>query len=72
MHKGLIEPTCDAQMAKGNPWKLITSGFYVHSVNYALFSAMYIKILSSDTEMTTKWKNWKTPNAHEENTDLIS
>jgi hypothetical protein len=47
MHKRLREPACDSQSAKGKPQKLITSGFSEHSANYAVFSAMYIKILSS-------------------------
>jgi hypothetical protein len=33
-HKQLMKPACDVQMAKGNPWKLIISGFSEHSVNY--------------------------------------
>jgi hypothetical protein len=37
-----------------------------------VFSAMYIKILSSNIKMTTKWKHLKTISAHAESTDLIS
>jgi hypothetical protein len=56
VHKQLSEPTCDAQTAKGNPQKLITSGFSEYSANYAVFSAMYIKSLSSNITITTKLK----------------
>jgi hypothetical protein len=48
------EAACDAQTAKGKPWKQITSGFSELSANYAVFSAMYIKILSLNIKMTTK------------------
>jgi hypothetical protein len=41
-------------MAKGKPREQITSGFSEFSANYAVFSAMYIKILSSKIKMTTK------------------
>jgi hypothetical protein len=51
MHKRLREPACDAQTAKGNPRKLITSGFGEHFANYAVFSAMYIKMLSSSIKL---------------------
>jgi hypothetical protein len=47
MRKRLREPAYDAQTAKGKPQKLITSGFREPSANYAVFRAMYIKILSS-------------------------
>jgi hypothetical protein len=47
MLKWLSEPACDAQTVKGKPQKLITSSISEHSANYAVFNAMYIKILSS-------------------------
>jgi hypothetical protein len=50
MSKRLRKPACDAQTAKGKPWKQITSGYSESSANYAMFSAMYIKILSSKYE----------------------
>jgi hypothetical protein len=56
MHKQLRKPACDAQTAKGNPQKLITSSLSEHSAYYALFSAMYINILSSIIKITTKLK----------------
>jgi hypothetical protein len=51
MHKRLREPAFDAQTVKG---KLITSGFSEHSENYAVFGAIYIKIISSNIKITTK------------------
>jgi hypothetical protein len=42
-----MEAACDAQTAKGKPRKQIASGFSEPFANYAVFSAMYIKILSS-------------------------
>jgi hypothetical protein len=69
-HKRLMKPACDAQMAKGNSRKLITSG--EHSANYVAFSAMYIKILYSNIKITTKLKKLKTVSAHAESTDVIS
>jgi hypothetical protein len=48
------EAACDAQTAKGKPQKQITSGFCELSANYAMFSAMYNKILSLNIKMTTK------------------
>jgi hypothetical protein len=45
MHNRKMEPACDAQMAKENLRKLTTSDFSEHSANYAVFSAIYIKIL---------------------------
>jgi hypothetical protein len=48
MHKWLKELACDAQAAKGNGWKLISSGFSEHSANYEMFCAMYNKVLSSN------------------------
>jgi hypothetical protein len=71
MHKWLHESTCDAQTAKGNPQKLITSGFNEHSANYAVFSTMYIKILSSKIKITTKRKNLITVSAYTKSTDFI-
>ncbi len=53
-HKRQREPACDAQAAKGNPRKLITSGFSERSANYEMFCAMYIKILSSNIKITTR------------------
>jgi hypothetical protein len=72
MRKRLRKPACDAQTAKGKPRKQITSGFGELSENYAVFSAMYIKNLSSNIKMTTNRKNLKTISAHTESTDLIS
>jgi hypothetical protein len=46
MRKRLRKPACDARMAKGKPRKQLTSGFSELSANYAVFSTMYIKILS--------------------------
>jgi hypothetical protein len=46
MRKQLKKPACDAQTAKGKPRKQITSGSSEPSENYAVFSVMYIKILS--------------------------
>jgi hypothetical protein len=43
MHKRLRKPACDAQTAKGNPGKLITSSFSEHPENYAVFGAMSFK-----------------------------
>jgi hypothetical protein len=37
-----------------------------------VFSAMYIKILSSNIKITTRWKNLKTISVHAESTDLKS
>jgi hypothetical protein len=54
MHKQLREPACDAQTAKGNLQKLITSSFSEHSANYAVFSVVYIKILSSNIKITAE------------------
>jgi hypothetical protein len=51
---GEREAVCDAQTAKGKPRKQITSGFSELSANYAVFSAMYIKILSLNIKITTK------------------
>jgi hypothetical protein len=42
-----MEAACDAQTAKGKLQKQITSGFCEPFANYPVFSAMYIKILSS-------------------------
>jgi hypothetical protein len=42
-----MEAACDAQTAKGQPRKQIRSGFSEPFANYAVFSAMYIEILSS-------------------------
>jgi hypothetical protein len=39
--------------------------------SYAVFSAVYIKILSSNIKITTKLTNLKTISAHAESTDLI-
>ncbi len=72
MRKRLRKPACDARTAKGKPRKQITSGFSELSANYAVFSAMYIKILSSNIKINTKWKILKTISAHAESTDLIS
>jgi hypothetical protein len=44
---GQREAACDAQMATGKPRKKVTSGFREPFANYAVFSMMYIKILSS-------------------------
>jgi hypothetical protein len=41
-----MDATCDAEAAKGKPWKKITSGFSEPFANYALFRTMYIQILS--------------------------
>jgi hypothetical protein len=41
-------------MAKRKPRRQITCGFSEFSANYAVFSAMYIKILSSNIKITTK------------------
>jgi hypothetical protein len=49
-----MEAVSDAQTAKVNPRKQITSGFSELSANYAVFSAMCIKILSLNIKMTTK------------------
>jgi hypothetical protein len=54
MRKRLRKPAYDARTAKGKPRKQITSGFSELSANYAVFSAMYIKILSSNIKITTK------------------
>jgi hypothetical protein len=54
MRKRLRKPACDARTAKGKPRKQITSGFSELSANYAVFSAMCIKILSSNIKITTK------------------
>ncbi len=54
MRKWLRKPACDARTAKGKPRKQITSGFSELSANYAVFNAMYIKILSSNIKITTK------------------
>jgi hypothetical protein len=43
----LREAVCDAQTAKGKLQKQITSGFSEPFANYAVVSAVYIKILSS-------------------------
>jgi hypothetical protein len=56
MRKRLRKPACDARTAEGKPRKQITSGCSELSANYALFSAMYIKILSSNIKMTNKRK----------------
>jgi hypothetical protein len=52
MRKRLRKPACDAPTAKGKPRKQITSGFSELSANYAVFSAMYIKIVSSNIKIT--------------------
>jgi hypothetical protein len=54
MLKQLRKPTCYEQTAKGKPRKQITSGFSELSANYAVISAMYIKILYSNIKITTK------------------
>jgi hypothetical protein len=54
MRKRLRKPACDARTAKGKPWKQITSGFSELSASYAVFSAIYAKILSSNIKITTK------------------
>jgi hypothetical protein len=54
MRKRLRKPACDAQTAKGKQRKQITGGFSELSANYAVFSAMYIKILSSNIKITTQ------------------
>jgi hypothetical protein len=54
MRKRLRKPACNARTAKGKPRKQITSGFSELFANYAVFSAMYIKILSSNIKITTK------------------
>jgi hypothetical protein len=42
-----MEADCDAQTAKGQPWKQISSGFGEPFANYAVFSGKHIEILSS-------------------------
>jgi hypothetical protein len=54
MRKRQRKPACHAQTTKGKPRKQITSSFSEFSANYAVFSAMYIKILSSNIKITTK------------------
>jgi hypothetical protein len=54
MRKWLRKPAFDARTAKGKPKKQIPSGFSELSANYAVFSAMYIKILSSNIKIITK------------------
>jgi hypothetical protein len=54
MCKQLRKPACDARTAIGKPRKQIISGFSELSANYAVFSAIYIKILSSNIKITTK------------------
>ncbi len=54
MGKQLRKPACDARTAKGKPRKQITIGFSELSANYAVFSAMYIKILSSNIKISTR------------------
>jgi hypothetical protein len=54
MRKRLRKPACDARAAKEKLRKQITSGFSELSANYAVFSAMYIKIVSSNIKITTK------------------
>jgi hypothetical protein len=54
MRKRLRKPACDARTTKGKPKKQIISGFCELSANYAVFSAMYIKILSSNIKKATK------------------
>jgi hypothetical protein len=43
---GKWEAACDARTAKGKPRKQIKSGFSESFENYAVFCAMFIKILS--------------------------
>jgi hypothetical protein len=45
--KGNLLAACDARTATGKPQNQITSGFSEPFANYAVFSTMYIKILSS-------------------------
>ncbi len=66
MCKQLRKPACDARTSKGKPRKQITSHFSELSENYAVFSAMYIKISFLNFKITTKWKNLKTISAHAE------
>jgi hypothetical protein len=54
MRKWPRKPSCNARTAKGKPRNQITSGFSELSANYAVFSAMYINILSSNIKITTK------------------
>jgi hypothetical protein len=63
MRKRLRKPACDAWTAKGKPRKQITSSFSELSANYAVFSVMFIKILSSNIKLTTneKMKNHQRP-----------
>jgi hypothetical protein len=42
-----MEPACASQAAKGKQPKQITRDFSEPFANYAVFSVMYIKILSS-------------------------
>jgi hypothetical protein len=72
MRKRLRKPACEARTAKGKPRKQITNGFSELFANYAVFSAMYIEILSSNIKITTQRKNLKTISAHAESIDLIS
>jgi hypothetical protein len=52
MCKRLRKPASDARMAKGKLRKQITSSFSEFSANYVVFTAMYIKILSSNIKIT--------------------
>jgi hypothetical protein len=80
MHKRLMEPSCDAQVAKGNLLVMhqrlkeilgSTSGFSERYENYKIFCVMYIKILSWNITITTERKKLKTGCNHAESNYLI-
>jgi hypothetical protein len=57
---GEKEAACDALTAKGKPLKQITSGFSEPFANYAVFSVMYIKILTCTDLISLIIKSLKT------------